>query len=360
MPLLSQISKVPIYSSPIIEQITLNQRLAISDSVKNTCLLISQEESPRPMADKSAEAISRHLTALNHVAINSFRELSNVPYALLRGAIHIGDLPETPADDVSPPTETWRSHAAAMLGYLKLFGADAASFKDEMDGRLFHMVMPANNNKRSLLRSTKALNFHTEVVNGYFHEDKPLLGSSIAPDVFALACLRNSQSVRTTILPLSKILNKIDIATIKQLLRPEYKASSQSSFDKNIQIGKVSVLVELTSGHLGIRYSNSKLVGCTPTATAALGILREVISSFDESHSVVLEPGDLLVLNNRLCLHGRGEVGTTSTFNGADRWLLRLYGYTEKTLAQVVFKKGSSHIMVVDTATDSSAQLSAA
>src|SRR5213075_2276520 len=139
---------------------------------------------------------------------------AGIPFYLLKGLLDVAGIPDTPIDDTSPEELGWRKQAATMLGCLKLFGADAASFEDEMGGRLFHMVMPAKNSQRSLLRSTKALNFHTEVVNGLFEEEKPYFGAPMAPNVFALACLRNPNRVKTTVLPLSKIIGELSGKTI--------------------------------------------------------------------------------------------------------------------------------------------------
>ncbi|MCY1383429.1 hypothetical protein D9M69_715540 [compost metagenome] len=40
--------------------------------------------------------------------------------------------------------------------------------------------------------------------------------------------------------------------------------------------------------------------------------------------SVVVKPGDILLVNNRIGLHGRSEVGGEA--GGESRWLLRTYG----------------------------------
>ncbi|WP_377157877.1 hypothetical protein ACFJIX_03855 [Roseateles sp. UC29_93] len=42
------------------------------------------------------------------------------------------------------------------------------------------------------------------------------------------------------------------------------------------------------------------------------------------SQEVVVKPGDVLVVSNRMGLHGRGEPG--GDFGGQTRWLLRTYG----------------------------------
>lgn len=323
------------------------QRMAIAHQIRTHTAHLSQENQPRPLAAIAAPIVDKYLGNAHKNLIRQFRAGDGVPYLLLRGLLDLEGLPPTPSDDRSPAEAGWHTAAATMLGYLKLCGAQGASFVDEMGGRLFHMVMPAQNSEKSLARSTKALNFHTEVVNGYFAEEQPAPGSPIAPDVFALACLRNPHRVPTTVLPLAAVLRRLDAATVIELMRPAYHASSQSSFDRQITINHVPCLVPLHSGHIGMRFSHSRLEGSDPGSCAALDRLRLVMLSFDASHAVVLAPGDVLVLNNRLCLHGRSEVGSSSRFDGNDRWLLRLYGYSPPTLARARFIAGSTHIMAV-------------
>ncbi|WP_162266976.1 TauD/TfdA family dioxygenase [Bordetella hinzii] len=47
---------------------------------------------------------------------------------------------------------------------------------------------------------------------------------------------------------------------------------------------------------------------------------------------VVVQPGDVLIVSNRLALHGRGEVG--DGVGGQSRWLLRAYGLDTSNLQQ--------------------------
>jgi hypothetical protein len=55
-------------------------------------------------------------------------------------------------------------------------------------------------------------------------------------------------------------------------------------------------------------------------ANAALQALRAAIER--ASHSIVLGAGDILVLDNRRCVHGRDSFG--ARYDGKDRWLRRL------------------------------------
>ena len=63
------------------------------------------------------------------------------------------------------------------------------------------------------------------------------------------------------------------------------------------------------------------MVGTDAVADDALRVLAEAVA---EHHtSVVLEPGDLLVVDNSAAVHGRSPF--TPRFDGTDRWLQRTF-----------------------------------
>jgi L-asparagine oxygenase len=61
----------------------------------------------------------------------------------------------------------------------------------------------------------------------------------------------------------------------------------------------------------------------TPAAVAALDALRAAAVAEDVRHEIQLQAGDLLVIDNRRCLHGRNSF--VPRHDGTDRWLERVY-----------------------------------
>ncbi|MCL5424481.1 MAG: TauD/TfdA family dioxygenase [Gammaproteobacteria bacterium] len=319
----------------------------LHDRLKHSCGKISQEHRPDVMANTAAPIIK---STLGHTIFERILDKCSTgehPYIIYRNISKISNLPPTPADDISPDEEKWRYYASVFLGILNLHNLKAAAFKDEMDGRLFHMVMPARNSGKSFHRSTKELKYHTEVVNGYFHEENPKKGAPISPEFFGLMCLRNPDNIPTKVLPVKKILNKMDTKKIHALTKPEFSAFSQSSFDAMIETKKVPVLVKCENGKLGIRYSSSKLRGITTEAEKALHSFKELMSNNYLDTHLNLSPGDLAIINNRFCLHGRGEIFGTQKFDGNDRWMLRVYGYNKNRLSKINFDDQQQHVMLV-------------
>jgi alpha-ketoglutarate-dependent taurine dioxygenase len=56
-----------------------------------------------------------------------------------------------------------------------------------------------------------------------------------------------------------------------------------------------------------------------------------------------LAPGDVILVNNRICLHGRAEVG--EEHGAKSRWLLRTYGLDTNGLDASHWHEGSLHIL---------------
>ena len=54
-----------------------------------------------------------------------------------------------------------------------------------------------------------------------------------------------------------------------------------------------------------------------------------------------LAPGDIVLVNNRICLHVRSEVG--EEYGAKSRWLLRTYGLDTTSLEPSQLQSGSTH-----------------
>ena len=81
--------------------------------------------------------------------------------------------------------------------------------------------------------------------------------------------------------------------------------------------------------------SASRGSGLDATARDALAALADAIAC--SYTSVVLEAGDLLVIDNRRAVHGRSEF--RARFDGTDRWLQRTFVVDD--LATIADRRGS-------------------
>ncbi len=198
------------YLSPVYISLTACQQESIANELTIACKDLCQESMPNQLADQAAKVLKKYLLPESLVKINLFQQTGASPFLQVKNLVLTNGLPPTPSDDSVPEGNSWRVQAAALLGLLRLCELTPASFWDEMGGRLYHMVMPASNNRKSFQRSTKALNFHTEVVNGFFVEEHPVFGAPLSPAAFGLICFRNPDLIPTTILPVSNFLNHLD------------------------------------------------------------------------------------------------------------------------------------------------------
>lgn len=316
---------------------------------KSKFTIYNQEISPYIVKSIAEENIRKQLANDGNVysELSWFSERQKYGYLLMRNCFSTTALPPTPCNDEAPDTSLWIEPASTLMALLGVTGHTVSSYLNEMQGRLAHMVMPAKNNEKSWVRSTKSLSPHTEVVNGHWSEMLPddTQNQIIAPEVFALACLRNPIQAATTIWSLDDILNNLSYSTIEQLMRPEYIANSQSSFDVDSKIENVSVIGDI-NGRLVIRYSNSKLVGINDAANEALEKLRKHLSDPQYINKVVLQPGDILIINNRIALHGRDNLSGSANYDGNDRWLIRMYGFSHSSWKKLKHLPEKQHVVL--------------
>lgn len=192
-------------------------------------------------------------------------------------------------------------------------------------------------------KSKSDMRGHTDGVSfpmrGQLHEfDKRVAPS---PDFVCLSGLRNPDETPTTVMPLSEVLQRLTPAELMELTKPQNVIRPQKTFKRGLRklVGKnhpllsamegIQLLFESGDGYW-IRYSHS-----AADADYESHLATQAITRFEEacqkcSASVVISPGDILVVNNRVGLHGRGVVGGDA--GGNSRWLLRTYGLDTRTL----------------------------
>jgi hypothetical protein len=180
---------------------------------------------------------------------------------------------------------------------------------------------------------------HTDAVsfpfNGDFDSTDPRIAPS--PDFVTLVGLRNPDAVPTTVMVLKEVLERLSPGDIDELKKGQYTIEAQFTFQEGMRqiLGELHTVVDepilkdVTTGVIA-RYSHSSV---KPTelggaADAASNNLERACNA--SVQSVVVEPGDVLIISNRLCLHGRGPVG--GGVGGHTRWLLRSYALDTSAL----------------------------
>jgi Fe(II)/alpha-ketoglutarate-dependent arginine beta-hydroxylase len=251
-----------------------------------------------------------------------------------------------PIDDerIGPTPEHWanRSSPSPTLEeemVLILFGSllgDALGWATQQNGYIVHDVLPIKGNEELQLGtgSQQPLWWHNEDA---FH--------NLRGDYLGLLCLRNPDHICTTfasvdMLELDEEQTQI-LSEHRFFIRPDESHSIQnrtawraqngdgerlhSSYKKleemNSQPAELAVLFgDLKSPYIRI---DPYFMNTRKDDTGAEQALHSVIKQIDERLSdIVLEPGDLLFIDNYRAVHGRKPF--MARYDGKDRWLKRI------------------------------------
>jgi hypothetical protein len=222
----------------------------------------------------------------------------------------IGPTPDT-HDNFQHPYEVRK---AAGLHFLiaSLLG-DAMSQAGVRDGRLIQDICPLQGDETTQLASSSVggLDYHCEDA---YHDYRP--------DWVLLMCLRNPDGVATTFarvadLPLDDWHEFRDVLFEKRF--PISPDSSHSNSDNTRFVAILSGDPESPYVRVDPAFM-PRVIENDPTAEKALGM---VIDALDRGlHDVVLQPGDILIIDNLRTVHGRKPF--KPRYDGTDRWLRAL------------------------------------
>ncbi|MFE5736789.1 TauD/TfdA family dioxygenase [Streptomyces celluloflavus] len=219
----------------------------------------------------------------------------------------------------------WEAAAKSAAGRreeiaLLLCGAamgDPFGWESQQEGRLVHDVCPAPGMESSLTSasSEKTLSLHTEDV---FHPCRA--------DYVALLCLRNPDGVATTLASVDALRLPPDLRGV--LTEPRFRFFPDDSHtgpvtgrpaDEDREAAAERVLFGPEHAPY-LRFDVDFMAAADPGAADAMHTVDELLRS--SPAGVVLNPGDLVFIDNYKVVHGRAPF--TPRYDGADRWLKRL------------------------------------
>lgn len=227
-------------------------------------------------------------------------------------------LPDTPGTGYLP---SWSAVPVATFVQLAVASrlGDILSYADEKDGRLVQDVIPLKGaEQRQENSGTALLELHTE--DG-FHPYKP--------DFVTLFCLRpdHERAAHTLLGAVARVLPLLPDTCVETLREPLFRMRASSSFGDDGQ----SVVTPPIAVLSGVK-DDPEFVADFHTmepldarARAALERLAEVL--VPSLTPVALDAGDLLVVDNRMAVHGR--TGFRARFDGTDRWLRRCFAVAD-------------------------------
>lgn len=286
-------------------------------------------------------AVERNLMFGGHTPAAARGFVSLAPHRHLQNVFNPVELIDTPQGFVPvPDTSATMAGRAAVLAVHGALNLETISYATENDGNLFVNLVAMKGDGAFAEKSRKSMRGHTDGVSFPFNGEDDAADVRVAPspDLVTLVGLRNPMNVPTNLMPLAGVLSSMLPDDIDELKKPQYSIRSQKTFVQGMKriLGKELVVVDepvlkdVASG-THVRYSHSAVVPSAMGGPAeqAANNLEAVCNRV--AVPVVVQPGDILIINNRLSLHGRGEVG--EDVGGQSRWLLRAYALDTSNLA---------------------------
>ncbi|MCX4529522.1 MULTISPECIES: TauD/TfdA family dioxygenase [unclassified Streptomyces] len=252
--------------------------------------------------------------------VRRFRRHSGPHGTLVIGGLPVGQaaLPATPT--VPGSVQRRATVSAAVLTMVACGLGEPLAYRAEKSGALVQDVVPVPGQEAFHGNAGSVpLSFHTE--NG-FHPHPP--------DYVVFLCLRADHDRRAgmRIAGIRQALPHLTPAGRQALFEPEFITAPPPSFSPDAAgepdlkpRGVLSGAVEDPD----IRMAQLVTTPLTPRAAAALAEFGRACEA--SARTLRLTPGDLVVIDNRVTVHGR--TAFHPRYDGADRWLQRTYVTTD-------------------------------
>jgi L-asparagine oxygenase len=269
---------------------------------------------------RRAARAGRHVPSPLYDAIADFGIAPPRAGALLLRGVPIGDIPATPPTPTSAVDKDATSELV-LLTVAHLLG-HPVGYLPEHGGRIVQNIVPTPT-AATIQVSTSSrveLLFHTETA---FHPHRPRY--------LLLLCLRGDPTAATTLASVHELVDRVDPATIDVLFQPRFRTAVDASFlghdvaPASAPLGEPRPVLSGTLDEPTMVFDADLMIGTDPAAQRALEQLAAATAACNAA--VVLEAGDLLVVDNNLAVHGRTPF--VPRFDGTDRWLQRTFVVTD-------------------------------
>ena len=261
---------------------------------------------------RAAGHARRLLPADIHDTLVDFADSPPRSGVLLLRNLPVGQLPATPP---TPTTATTKDSASefVLLTVARCLG-QPVGYQPEHNGSIVQNIVPvkATQDRQISTSSKVTLQYHTETA---FHPHRPRY--------LLLFCLKGDPNARTTYVSIYDVLEHLSPGTVEVLRQPRFRTAVDESFMQGRPSRLLDPMPIVSGSHDNVTfvYDADLMIGIDSEAQDALEELARVVGQH-ERH-VVLEPGDLLVIDNNVAVHGRSPF--TPRFDGTDRWLQRTF-----------------------------------
>jgi L-asparagine oxygenase len=261
----------------------------------------------------TARALAERLPDDIRHALTEFRAHGHASGAMLIRGVAVGALGETPPSPIAEASKD-RVSELSLLSVATTLG-EPVGYLPELGGRIVQNLTPvrANATRQTSTSSNVTLMWHTETA---FHPYKPRY--------LVLLCLRGDAHAQTLLCSIDAILGTLDPRTISVLREPRFRIAPDESFlhdGSTAKLGAPTAVLRGTGDDLEFTFDADLMVGMDPQANDAL---EEIRTRIEREHiGVVLEAGDMLIVDNHRAVHGRSKFA--ARFDGTDRWLQRTF-----------------------------------
>jgi L-asparagine oxygenase len=247
-----------------------------------------------------------------HRALVDFSDYGDPSGALLIRGVPTGTVPSTPHSplEVGKPDTTSEFcllTAARQLG-------QPVGYLPEHGGAIVQNLFPTRATATQQVSTSSAVDlfFHTETA---FHPHRPRY--------LLLLCLRGDAAARTTLCSIDAVLDDFSAEEIAVLSERRFRTGVDASFGGSADSSNGDTICVLsgTRDHPTMVFDADLMIGIDHEADRVLQKLSARIS--ERATAVVLEAGDLLVIDNHRAVHGRSPF--QARFDGTDRWLQRTF-----------------------------------
>ncbi|MEU5956275.1 TauD/TfdA family dioxygenase [Streptomyces sp. NPDC047525] len=269
-----------------------------------------------------ARALSSGLPAGVRAAIRRFRHDPGSGGLMTLRNLPVGDTELPPTPTVAGSVERAATVPAAVAVLLSLHLGEIASFREEKTGALVQNVVPVPGQETEQSNAGSIpLDLHVE---NAFHRNRP--------DYVGLLCLRGDHTgaAGTLTSSIREALPLLSDEDLEQLRSPAFVTEPPPSFGAGDST-PVHAVLEGDPADPNVRVDFHATHARDDAGKLALERLRDVF--LDVATELVLQPGEMAFVDNRVAIHGR--TAFTPRYDGRDRWLHRTFVHLDHRRTRV-------------------------
>jgi L-asparagine oxygenase len=295
-------------------------RLVFTDAERDELAASARElmkARPALVDDDKWLAVARRLAAAVPIrvrhAVRRFQHDPGLDGVLLLSNLWLDAerLPQTPT--LPGSVERNATLPAATQALIGLCLGEMVAYRKEKDGALIQNVVPVLGREQTQSNAgSAALEMHVE---NAFHPHRP--------DYLMLLCLRNDHENRAGLLtgPLRRAFPHIPAAVREVLQQERFETQAPPSFSASGAKNPRHAVFSGAAEDPDIVVDFNATEPLDDEARNAMEVLKERLAA--AAQTLILRPGDLAMVDNRVTVHGRSEF--IPRYDGLDRWLHRSF-----------------------------------